>query len=149
MKDPKRVWVWVGVVVVVIVVLAWILWRLTPQQQIQSVPVTTFAPRGQLVPQFPSSLVLDPSAVVSGSYAINYSSSTNQYTAQYGSSDTVTALYKNYTSYLISNGWTISGSLTTIPTLDVISAAQGSNQLQVMIATKSKGSQVTITYVVE
>lgn len=149
MRDSRRVWVWIGVAIVVIVVVGWIVWELVPHGQPRMIPVTTVAPQGQLVPQFPPSLILDPSAEINGSYAISYSSSTNQYTAEYDSSDTVSTLYKNYLSYLPSNDWTISGSNTTIPTLDVISATQGSNQLQVMIATKNKGSQVTITYVVE
>jgi hypothetical protein len=148
MKDSQKIWVWVGVVVVVIILVVWGIWKLQPKPQVTG-PVPAFAPQGQLVPNFPKGLILDNGAIINGSYSINYSSSTNQYTAEYDSSSTVTALYNNYQSYLPQNGWTITGSLATHPTFDAIAATQNNNQLQVVISTKNKGSQVTITYVVE
>ena len=147
MNDPKRIWAWVGVAILVIVVIAWVIWR--PQEKVASGPSPVFAPQGQLVPQFPKDLILDTNAAISGSYAINYSSSTNQYTAEYDSSSTVTSLYKDYQSYLSTNNWVVIGSLTTHPTFDAIAATQGNNQLQVVISAENKGSQVTITYMVK
>ena len=147
MNDPKRIWAWVGVAILVIVVIAWVIWR--PQEKGASGPSPVFAPQGQLVPQFPKDLILDTNAAISGSYAINYSSSTNQYTAEYDSSSTVTSLFGAYQSYLPANGWTLTGSLTTHPTFDVLSATQDNNQLQVVISTEAKGSQATITYVAQ
>jgi hypothetical protein len=61
----------------------------------------------------------------------------------------VSSLYKDYQTYLSQNGWTVTGSLTTHPTFDALAATQGNNQLQVVISTQGKGSQVTITYVVK
>jgi hypothetical protein len=151
MNDSKRVWVWVGVVVVVIVAVALIWWRPTAKapQKVASGPVPVYATQGQLVTQFPKNLIIDTNAAITGSYSINYSSSTNQYTTEYDSSSTVSALYKQYKSYLPKNGWTITTSLTTRPTFDLISAAQGNSQLQVVISTQGKGSQVAITYLVK
>lgn len=150
MKDPKRVWVWVGVVVVAVAVAWWIVWKLNSTQPapLQSAPAPVFAQQGQLVPNFPKNLILDNAAVISGSYSINYSSSTNQYTAEYNSSSSMASLYAQYKQYLPANGWTITGTLTTHPTFNVIAASQGNDQLQIVVNTKSKGSQVTITYVV-
>ncbi|HUC31361.1 MAG TPA: hypothetical protein VMR99_01570 [Candidatus Paceibacterota bacterium] len=149
MKDSKRVWVWVGVAVVVIAVAAWLFWKPSAPHQAASGPTPVFAPQGQLTPNFPKALILDSNAAISGSYSINYSSSTDQYTAEYDSSSTVTALYNKYQSYLPQNGWTVNGSLTTHPTFDAIAASQGNNQLQIVISTESEGSQVIITYVVK
>jgi hypothetical protein len=152
MKDPKKTWAWVGVIIVVIVVVVWIVWaawKPTVPQQTNSGPTPVFAPQGQLVPQFPKDLILDSNAAISGSYSIDYSSSTNQYTAEYDSSSTVTSLYNQYQTYLPQNGWTMAGTLTTHPTFDVLAATQGNDQLQVVISTLSKGSQVIITYVVK
>jgi hypothetical protein len=149
MKDSKRIWAWVGVAIIVIVIVAWFVWKFGAAHPVASGPTPVFAPQGQLVPQFPKGLIVDGDAAISGSYAINYSSSTNQYTAEYDSSSTVTSLYKDYQSYLSANGWVVTGSLATHPTFDALAATQGSNQLQVVISTKAKGSQVTITYLVK
>ncbi len=151
MKDSKRIWVWVGVAVVVVAVAAAFIWRPTTQKPPvgETGPKPVYAPQGQLVPEFPKDLILDNNVVIGGSYSIGYSTTTNQYTAQFNSSSTVTALFNQYKTYLAANNWTIAGSLTTRPTFDAISASQGDNQLQVMIVKQTKGSQVTITYVVK
>ena len=152
MKDSKQAWVWVGVAVVVVIVaiVTWAMWKPTsPQKQVTSTSTPVYAPQGQLVPQFPKGLILDPKAAVSGSYSINYASSTNQYTAEYNSSSTMASLYKQYQAYLPKNNWTVTGSLTTKPSFEVIAASQGSNQLQIVISTIGKGSQVTISYVIK
>lgn len=154
MKDPKKVWVWVGVVVVVIAVGAWVFLRTNPgagnpAPQAAANPLPVYAPQGQLVPQFPKNLILDSNAVISGSYSIGYASTTNQYTAQYNSSSTVTSLYNEYQSFLSQNGWTINGVITTSPSYDLISASQPNSQLQVLINEQSEGSQVVITYLLK
>ncbi len=151
MKDPKTLWVWVGIVVVVGVVVAWFVWgpTATKPAPVATGPVPVYAPQGQLVPQFPKDLILDSAAAISGSYSIAYSTSTNQYTAEYDSSSTVGALYKQYMAYLPGDGWTVTGSLTTRPTFDAISASQSNSQLSVVISTASKGSHVGITYLVK
>lgn len=147
MNDARRIWVWVGVGVVVVIVIVWIVWAMTAKPVV-SVPPPVYAPQGQLVPQFPKSLILDSNAAISGSYSISYSTSTNQYTAEYDSTSSMAALYGEYQSYLPQNNWTVTGSLTTHPTFRVITASQGSDQLQVVISAIGKGSQATITYVV-
>jgi hypothetical protein len=149
MRDSKRIWAWVGAAIIVVALAVWAIWKFTSHAPVATGPVPVFAPQGQLVPNFPKDLILDSNAAISGSYSVSYSTSTNQYTAEYDSSSTVTALYKQYSSYLPQNGWTVTGALTTHPTFDVIAATEGSDQLQVVISTQSGGSQVTISYVAE
>jgi hypothetical protein len=146
MKDSKRIWIWVGVVVVVCVVVFAVVWK--PALKPATGPVPVYAPQGQLVPQFPALLILDSAAVVNGSYAINYSSSTNQYTAQYNSSDTVASVYASYKQYLPANGWSITNDITKYSTSRGLYASNASSDVAVGIVTQGKGSQVTITYVV-
>jgi hypothetical protein len=149
MKDSKRIWVWVGTVVVIIVAVVWIIWAVRkPSAPPPAGPTPVFAPKGQLTPQFPKTLILDSNAGISGSYSVNYSSSTNQYTAQYDSSSTVTSLYNAYHSYFSENNWTLSGSVTTHPAFDALAATQSGAQATVVISMKNGGgSQVTVTYV--
>jgi len=150
MRDSKRIWVWVGVAVVVVAVAAWLIWKpTTTKAPVASVPTPVYASQGQLVPQFPKDLIIDSAAAISGSYSIGYSTTTNQYTAEYNSSSTVTALYNQYKTYLPANGWTVTGSLATRPTFDAISASQNNAQLSVVISKEAEGSQVTITYLVK
>jgi hypothetical protein len=154
MNDPKKTWVWVGVAVVIIAAGVWVFSLVNPGTQSSapqgtSNPVPVYAPQGQLIPEFPKNLILDNNAVISGSYSIGYASTTNQYTAQYDSSSTVSALFKEYQSFLPQNGWTINGTLTSSPYYDLIAASQSNSQLQVLINTQTAGSQVVITYLVK
>jgi len=150
MEDSKRVWVWVGVAVVVVAIVAWAVWQFTPKKQQQPAsPVVTFAPQGQLIPQFPKELILDGAAAVSGSYSINYSTSTNQYTAEYDSSSSLVTLYNDYQEYFGDNGWTITNSSGVESTSEIgaIFAATSSATVNTTIITKGNGSDVTISYV--
>ena len=149
MKDPTRVWVWVGVVVLVAIVAAWIVWRPGLQQPAQSGPVPVYAPQGQLVPQFPKGLILDSNAAISGSYSINYSSSTNQYTAEYNSSNTMASLYTKYKAYLPANGWVITNDISEYSGSRGLYASNASSDVAVAVVSQKQGSQVTITYVVK
>jgi len=135
------------VLIIIIIAASVLITKFFPNKPAVGVPV--YAPKGQLVPQFPSALILDKTSGVSNSYSINYSTTTNQYTAEYNSSNTVKALYNEYSSYVSNNGWTITRALTTYPTFDALSATNGSNQLQVVISMQTKGSHVTITEVVK
>ncbi len=137
----------VAAVILIIAVAGIVWWLLGAGKGVIASPAPIFAPQGQLVPQFPKGLILDNNTVINGSYAVNYSSSTDQYTAIYDSSSTMATLYGDYQSYLPLNNWTVTGSLTTHPTFNAIAASQGSDQLQIVISTQSNGSQVTITYV--
>ncbi len=149
MKDSKRIWVWVGVVVVVLAVVFAFAWRPSSKQPASSGPAPVFAPQGQLVPQFPKSLILDSNAAISGSYSINYSSSTNQYTAEYDSSSTVVSLYTQYKQYLPANGWTITNDMNSLSGFRGIAGGNASSSVQVAINAHGGGSQVTITYLVK
>jgi hypothetical protein len=147
MKDPKKIWAWVGVAVVVIVVVFAVVWRPTPKPA--SGPVPVFAPQGQLTPNFPKDLILDSNAAISGSYSINYSSSTNQYTAQYDSSNTLVSLYNSYKTYFGTNGWMVtnSSSIKSASKIGVLIAATSSANVNVTLIAKGTGSQATISYV--
>ena len=67
-------------------------------------------------------------AAISGSYSINYSSSTNQYTAQYDSSNTLVSLYNSYKTYFGTNGWMVtnSSSIKSASKIGVLIAATSS-----------------------
>jgi hypothetical protein len=151
MKDYKNIWAWVGVAVVVIIAIVWIVMaampKSQPQQQAEG-PTPVYAPQGELTPQFPKDLIIDDSAAITGSYSINYSSSTNQYTAQFTSTSTVKALFDSYKTYLTNNGWTITGTLTTQPTYDIIAATNDAGQMEAVISTsdKGQGAQAIVTY---
>lgn len=147
MNDSKRTWAWVGVVVVVVIVIVWAVWASMPKTP--SGPQPVFAPQGQLVPQFPKSLILDNSAAVNGSYSINYSTSTDQYTAEFNSSSSMASLYSEYTQYLSANGWMITNSSTMYSTSRGLYASNASSDVAVGIVSQTGGSQVTITYLVK
>jgi hypothetical protein len=149
MKDPKQIWAWVGVVVVVAIVAAWIVWRPGSSAPQPTAPVPVYAPQGQLVPDFPKGLILDSSAAISGSYSINYSSSTNQYTAEYNSSSTMASLYAKYKAYLPANGWAITNDISAYPGSEGLYASNASSDVAVAVVSQKTGSQVTITYVVK
>lgn len=148
MNDAKRIWMWVGVGIVVIIAIVWIVWAMMAKP-VASGPSPVYAPQGQLVPQFPTGLILNNSTTIDESYSISYSTSTNQYTAEYDSTSSMATLYADYQSYLPKNNWTVTGSLTTHPTFEVITASQDSHQLQVVISAIGKGSQATITYLAQ
>ena len=149
MNNSKRIWVWVGVVIVAVVVIMSFFWKPTAKSPTASGPTPVMAAQGQLVPEFPASLILDKSAVINGSYAINYSANINQYTAEFNSSDTMASAYAAYQQYLPANGWTITNDIAKYSTSRGLSASNASSDLAVSIATANKGSQITITYVVK
>ncbi len=150
MKDSKRVWVWVGVVVVVLAVVLAFVWRPSSKQPASSGgPAPVFAPQGQLVPQFPKSLILDSNAAISGSYSINYSSSTNQYTAEYDSSSTMASLYAQYKQYLPANGWAITNNITKYSSSRGLYASNASSDVSVAIVSQVNGSRAIITYLIK
>lgn len=152
MKDPKTVWAWVGGAIVVVAVVAGIAWHFYggAHKLAATGPVAVHAPTGQLVPGFPPSLVLGTSSQVSNSYSINYSTSTNQYTAEWVSSSSIAALYAKYQTYAAANGWTITNH-ADYPTLKGLYATNASSSaaMNVIITPQGNGSKVTLSYVVQ
>jgi hypothetical protein len=158
MNDRKNLWVWVGIVVVVIVAGAGtIIWVVNREQTPQTGPIPVHAPVGQVVAGFPQELILGVAtsgtegsvAGVTNSYSINYSSSTNQYTAEWNSSSTLVALYTQYQSYIAANGWTIINQ-ADYPTLKGIYAMNSSMAaVNIVIVSENAGSKVTVSYVVQ
>jgi hypothetical protein len=148
MKDQKKVWVWVGIVIVVIIVVALVVWKLTAKPK-PTGPVPVFAPQGQLVPNFPKQLILDPKAQVSTSYSINYDPTTNQYTAEWTSSSSLASLYGDYQTYFGNNGWTITNQsgAKSGSRLAVLYAATTTANVNVTLVTQASGADATISYV--
>lgn len=153
MNSAKNVWVWVGVAVVVIAVVVAFVWHPGAKPASPSGPVPVFAPQGQLTPNFPKQLMLDPEAQVSTSYAINYDPTTNQYTAEWTSSSSLASLYGDYQKYFADNGWTITNQsgATAASKLAVLYAATTTANVNVTLVAKG-GAQggstdATVSYV--
>lgn len=147
MNDSKRIWIWVGVAVVVIVVAVAFVWRPGPKKP--SGPTPVFAPQGQLTPNFPKELILDPQAAIGVSYAINYNPSTNQYTAQWTSSSSLVTVYNDYQKYFQDNGWTITNKsgVKAASKIGAMYASTATANVNVTIVAQGKGAAVTISYV--
>jgi hypothetical protein len=146
MDKSQKAWVWVGIVAVVVLVVVFLIWE--PRQSSKPTGVVAVhAPQGQVVSGFPTNLLLGTSTSVSDSYSINYSSSTNQYTAEWNSSSSMQSLFANYQKYLPANGWTVGGTITNYPTLRGLNATNASGTINLSIVAQGKGSQVTLTYV--
>ena len=143
----KNAWVWVGVVVVVIIVALFFVWKPTPAPAPIPPGTPVFAPKGQIVAGFPQNLIIDPSAQISGSYTINYTTSTNQYTAGWNSSSSLLVETAAYQQYLQANGWSVTPNPVRESTIRALSALKDGESVLVNIITQGKGSQVTVTYV--
>jgi hypothetical protein len=151
MQDKRRgnVLIWIGILALIVIVLLVIFWK--PSQPAapatQPQPQPTYAPQGQVVAGFPQELVLDPNAKVGSSYSINYSASTNQYTAEWASSMSMASLFGKYKTYLSSNGWTITGQ-SGKATLDSVYATDASGDVaNVVISPRATGNEVVVSYV--
>ncbi len=114
-----------------------------------TVGVPVYAPKGELTPGFPKALILDSAAVLGTSYSINYSATTNQYTAAWNSSSSIDSLYNTYKTYLPANGWTIVNENTKYPAARGLYAQNASSDVSVAIWAQSKDSQIIVTYLVK
>ncbi len=147
MQDNRQgnLWVWVGVAVVVIVIILAFIWK--PTGKSPTPPGTpVFAPTGQTVAGFPQNLILDSAAQIASSYLVNYSSSTNQYTASWNSSTSMASEFSAYQQYLSTNGWTVTPNPARQQNVRALGASNSSAILLVNIVAKGTGSQVTVTY---
>lgn len=147
-KINWKVVAWITVIVVVVGGIGWYMIASIPSKQQPAVPAT-YAPAGQLIPGFPQQLILDNNAAVTNSYVINYATTTNQYTAQWDSSSSMTALYTKYKQYLPQNGWTISNDVTRVATMRAVAAKNASGSVSVVITQNGSGSQVVLTYLIK
>ncbi len=149
MKDSKRAWVWVGIAVVVIAIVVWAVWSIRKPPQLATGPMPVFAPQGQLVPNFPKELILDPQAQISSSYSINYASTTNQYTAEWNSSSSLLSLYNNYNTYFGNNGWTVTNSsgATSASKIAAMYASTSTANVNVTLVAQGQGVGVSVSYV--
>ncbi len=143
-------WITIGVVIVAaILILASFLGHRQGTQMTQNLPSPTpvYATQGEVVPSFPKELILDPQASVQNSYSLNYSSTTNQYTAEWNSSTTMPTLFAKYQAYLQKNGWTIVNQITNYPALRGLYATNASSDVNVAITPLGGGSQATVSMV--
>ncbi len=139
-------WGVAAVVVLVLIILgAW--WYGGSSRVPQGMPA--FAPSGQLANGFPKELILDSLASVSQSYNINYSTTTNQYTAQFNSSSSVADLYNEYLTYLPAHGWPVTNNVTKYKNLRGLYAENASSVVSVAIVVQGAGSQATVTYLIK
>ena len=148
MKDHKNIWAWVGVAIVVIAAVVWAAVAVMQKQPGQQAtgPTPVYAPQGQLTPNFPADLIIDSSTAISQSYSINYSSSTNLYTAIYDSSSSMKMMFQDYMGYFASSTvWKVA-RVYVEPTYDSIAVTNGNGQAQVVISTQGTGSHVAIGY---
>lgn len=151
----KKTW-WL--IVVAVAILAGIIWYAAARNGAQApggtggaagqpkAGVPVFAAKGDLTPGFPQSLILDPNAAIAGSYAINYSSTTNQYTAQWNSSSSMLTLYNAYKQYLPAHGWRIVNDLAKYPISRGLAAQSTSSNVSVAIVAQAHGSQISVTF---
>jgi hypothetical protein len=146
MNSTKKIWAWVGVAIVVIIVVVAFVWR--PAKK-SAAPVPVFAPQGQLTPNFPKQLMLDPEAQVNTSYAINYDPTTNQYTAEWTSSSSLASLYGDYQKYFSDNSWTITNQsgVKAASKLAVLYAATTTANVNVTLVARGGGADATVSYV--
>ncbi|HVN26365.1 MAG TPA: hypothetical protein VMT99_01800 [Candidatus Paceibacterota bacterium] len=112
----KNLWAWIGLAIVAIAVLLVFDWRPAshPSMTGNAAPTgtPTFAPQGQLTPQFPQELVLDKDAQVISSYSATYSPTVHEYSAVWNTSTSLATLRADYKNYFTSNGWTVSNEMT-------------------------------------
>jgi hypothetical protein len=150
MDKNRKLWIGAGIVVVMVVVCLVTWWFAVEKVSVKKAPavVAVHALKGQLTAGFPKELILDSTAALSDSYAINYSSSTNQYTAEWISSSSSDALYDTYHAYITKNGWTITNQADGSG-LKGIYATKASSALNIIMVpqTQSKGTKVMIAYV--
>ena len=139
----NRKWLVVGIVVVLVIVLV-VVYFFVGRKPAPGTPV--FVPTGQVVPEFPKELLLNHDADFSQSYSINYSSSTNQYTAIWNASSSVADVYNEYLSYFQTNGWDITNRITRYTDSRGLYATNGTSTVNVAIVAQGAGAQVIISY---
>ncbi len=147
----QKAWIWIGAAAVIVVVGILVIWAVQKpaSQPTASGPAPSYAPSGQLVAGFPKALVLDQAAQISSSYSINYSASTNQYTAEWNSPSSMASLYGQYKSYFQTNGWKITNDVTKYSASRGLYATKGSAEASVAIMQQGKGSQVIVGYLMK
>ena len=150
MKErQEQALVWVGIGVVIVGAIIFLAWMPSGRNDLNSGagPMPVYAPAGQTIPQFPQELILGKSPTIGQSFSIAYSTTTNQYTAQFSSDQNPGELAAAYMGYLQSHGWKTTLNKTATSELRSISASDAAANLLVAIVPQAKGSQATITYV--
>jgi hypothetical protein len=139
----------VGIVVVAVAVILFFVWKPNLNLPVGSngVPMGSpaFAQQGTVVQGFPQNLVLNSPGAVQSSYSIGYSTSTNQYTAQWTSSESVDQLFNDYQAFLASSTWFIANQ-TSQPGFDTLYLKNGSSSANVSIFTKNGVTQLLVSY---
>ena len=152
MNKQNKGFLWTWVIVAVVVILAILgIWYYAAHRSHgagtagKGTPV--FAVQGQVTQGFPKELILDPNALITGSYSVAFATSSNQYTAEWSSSSSMASIFTSYKDYFAANHWIVSNSSTVLSGLNAISAASSTGTAGVMIAAEKEGAKVTISYV--
>jgi hypothetical protein len=141
-KSNSLMWVvWTVVILVIIFCVLWFSW-LKPHASVTPV----FAPPGQVTAGFPKQYLIDSGASITQSYAINYSSSTNQYTVQWNSSSSALALAAGYDIYFQNAGWNIINESTSSQNFQSIYAVNASGSLNFVANQQGMDTAVVLTY---
>jgi len=148
MKEKKAIWVWVGGAIILVALAGCGAWYFYGNKGPAAL-VVAHAPAGQLIAGFPKELVaVDPSAQLTSSYTVAYSSKTNQYSAEWTSSSSAAALYDAYQSYAKANQWTIS-NFADYPFMKALYLTNVSGaKANIELSAVGTGAKVTISYVV-
>ena len=146
MSQNRKQWIWVSALIVIFGLFLAFAWKPVLMNKEGGPLVPVYAPQGHLTPQFPKELILDSAAAVSNSFSINYSTSTNQYTASWNSASGAQHWVDQYQSYFSANGWTVKMNPTANAQIRNMVASNDKGYVQVLLIPQGAGSQVTITY---
>ena len=139
-----------GIVVLVLILVSYAYFKSLPSPATSgtgsSPAAPVYAPQGQLVSGFPQGLILEGAAQVANSYAIKYSATGNQYTAEWSSSTSMAALYKKYQDYFNQNGWTLKNAVTAGTAMRAAYVTKGSAIVNLVVVPQGAGSKIDITY---
>lgn len=112
-----------------------------------SQPKPQYAAAGQLTSSFPKALEIGKGATTTSSYSIGYTNS-NQSTAVYDTTDSISSVYAQYLAYFKTNKYEVLNKSESAK-MDVIYAISGGNNpgdISVLITPDGAKTKVTASY---
>jgi flagellar basal body-associated protein FliL len=107
-------------------------------------PKPVYAAQGKLTENFPTSLIIGAKPSTQSSFSVNYSNS-NQYTAVFNTTDSISAEYNSYMSYFQNNKYEIISHQDT-SNLAELYAINKDGDVSAQIVPSGKLSMVTVSY---
>jgi flagellar basal body-associated protein FliL len=107
-------------------------------------PKPVYAAQGKLTENFPTSLIIGAKPNTQSSFSVNYSSS-NQYTAVFDTTDSISAEYSSYMSYFQNNKYEVISHQNTSKIANLY-AINIDGDVSVQIVPSGKSSVVTVSY---